>query len=38
MLGYFFLATPAAIPEPFGACGKDPTPDTLGCLIPHSCN
>lgn len=31
LLGYLFLAAPAVPPEPFAACGVDPTVDGLGC-------
>ena len=34
LLSYLFLGAPPP-PPPFGACGVDPTPDTLGCPQPN---
>jgi hypothetical protein len=36
ILRFLFLGT-AAPPEPFVDCGRDPTPDLLGCASPPRC-
>ncbi|MBN1441988.1 MAG: dockerin type I repeat-containing protein, partial [Planctomycetes bacterium] len=36
LLGYLFLGLPRP-PDPFGACGSDPTEDDLGCQLYDRC-
>ncbi|MFN0058084.1 MAG: hypothetical protein ACKVX7_06470 [Planctomycetota bacterium] len=36
LLQYLFAGGPL-IPAPFGSCGVDPTPDSLGCSSPPAC-
>jgi hypothetical protein len=38
LLGYLFLGNPPSIPDPFGGCGADLTPDQLGCATYNKCD